>query len=91
LDRQRPIPNACALRTRGRSTLIGPLVVVTVRGFEAVAIDSGAQPSPRPLGGLARELERAGRRRVDARAPVVPLDAVAGARVLVDHFSQQLW
>ena len=38
--------------------MIGPLAVVTVRGFEAVAIDSGAQPAPRPLGGLARELER---------------------------------
>jgi len=78
------------LRTRGRWTSIGPLVVVTVRGFEAVAIDSGAPGSSRPLGCLGRELERADRRRADARARVVSLDAVAGARVLVDHFSQQL-
>src|SRR5215217_3965816 len=46
-----------------------------------------APASPRPLGGLGREPERTGRRRVDARAPVVPFDSVAGARVLVDHLS----
>jgi hypothetical protein len=88
---QRPIPKACAFRTPGRSTSIGPLVVVTVRGLEAVAIDSGARASPRsPAWRSGRDPERAGRRRVDARAPVVPRDAVAGARALVDHFSQQL-
>ena len=38
--------------------MIGELAVVTVHGFEAVAIDSGAQQAPRPLGSLARELER---------------------------------
>jgi hypothetical protein len=50
-------------------------------------VRSTCRASPRPLGRLGRAPERAGRRRVDARAPVIPLDAVAGVRVLVDDLS----
>jgi len=45
-DRYRPIPNACAFRTCGRSTSIGPPVVLAVRGLEVVAIDGGPGVTP---------------------------------------------
>src|SRR5204862_8322521 len=41
--------------------------------------------SPGPLAALMGELERPSRRGVDGRMPVVPLDAVPGAGVLVEN------
>ena len=74
-------PGANARRRRNRGPSPGRCPGVGVRPTR--------RGLPRPSGRLVRALERAGRRRVDARAPVIPLDAVAGVRVLVDDLSHR--
>ncbi len=41
----------------------------------------------RAPGGLRREMKRAGRRGVDGRVSIVPLDAITSARILMEHRS----